>query len=193
MEKESQKRKYRKGELTALYFDKLPQRCKEMFFEYLNPFSPAKSKNKCNLIEVMSLDYEFCESPIEIIFDFAYEVMMFDRIDEVPQLYIEHQFPIYTEKHTYRADFYFDTEYEFKYHYMYENDFKLIIECDGHNFHEKTKEQVKHNNERDYDLKNAGFDVLHFSGHQIYTEPFKCANKTIDYILSKIGKWEVLE
>lgn len=186
-----EKRRYRTQELFALYFDKLPQRCKEIFFEYMSNYYPSISDDKSMLLEILPLDNVY-ESPIEQIFDFTYHILLFDRGLEIPYIYIEHQYPIYTKNHNYRADFYFDTEYEFKFHYKYEYNFKLVIECDGHDFHEKTKEQVKYNNDRDYDLKNAGYDILHFSGSQIFNEPFKCANNTMNYILSKIGRWEKL-
>lgn len=61
---------------------------------------------------------------------------------------------------------------------------KLIVECDGHEFHEKTKEQVEKRNKRDYSLKMQGFDILHFSGSEIYKDPVGCARKCIDYIIT---------
>ena len=64
----------------------------------------------------------------------------------------------------------------------------IVIECDGHDFHEKTKAQVTKNNERDMDLKKAGYDVIHFNGSQIFNNPMKCANDTIDLIIENIGK-----
>jgi very-short-patch-repair endonuclease len=70
------------------------------------------------------------------------------------------------------------------------NEVQLIIECDGHEFHKATKEQIKHDNERDYDLKMAGYDVLHYSGSQIFNDPIKCANEIYDYITIKTGGWK---
>ena len=186
-----EKRRYRTQELFALYFDKLPQRCKEIFFEYMSNYYPSISDDKSMLLEILPLDNVY-ESPIEQIFDFAYQILIFDRGGTIPDLFLESQEWITVANKDYRADFYYDTEYNFKCHYKCEHDFKLIIECDGHNFHEKTKKQVKYNNERDYNLKNAGYDILHFSGSQIFNEPFKCANNTMNYILSKIGRWEKL-
>ena len=61
---------------------------------------------------------------------------------------------------------------------------KLIVECDGHEFHEKTKDQVEKRNKRDYNLKMQGFDILHFSGSEIYKDPVGCARKCIDYIIA---------
>lgn len=65
-------------------------------------------------------------------------------------------------------------------------DYKLAIECDGYEFHQKTKEQVQKDNEREFALKMAGYDVIRFSGTQIYKEPLKCAINTYNYILKHI-------
>ena len=67
----------------------------------------------------------------------------------------------------------------------------MVIECDGHDFHKLTKSRVSHDNQRDYDLKIAGYDVLHFSGSQIYSDPYKCAKEVYEYIKSKVGDWFV--
>ena len=72
----------------------------------------------------------------------------------------------------------------------YENNdiYRLVIECDGHDFHEKTKAQVEKRNQRDMDLKSAGYDVLHFSGSQIYKDPDKCAEDVFEYVIQKVGE-----
>lgn len=66
--------------------------------------------------------------------------------------------------------------------------YKLAIECDGYEFHQKTKEQVEKDNEREFDLKMLGYDVLRFSGTQIYNNPLKCAEDTYNYIIKRIGE-----
>lgn len=53
-------------------------------------------------------------------------------------------------------------------------------------FHQKTKEQVQKDNEREYDLKMAGYEILRFSGTQIFNNPIKCAEDTYNYIIKKI-------
>lgn len=45
---------------------------------------------------------------------------------------------------------------------------KYIIECDGHEFHEKTKEQVAYDKKRERFLVNSGYKVLRYSGSEIY-------------------------
>jgi very-short-patch-repair endonuclease len=50
----------------------------------------------------------------------------------------------------------------------------LLVEVDGHAFHEKTKEQVTYRNERDRLLQLAGYSVLHFSYSELTQHPAKC-------------------
>lgn len=58
----------------------------------------------------------------------------------------------------------------------------LVIECDGHNFHERTKEQAAHDRARDRWMQSAGFPVFRFTGSEIYRDPMGCANQVIDMI-----------
>ena len=51
------------------------------------------------------------------------------------------------------------------------NSKEFIIECDGHDFHEKTKEQAKHDKERDRFLQSIGYPVYRFTGSEIYNSP----------------------
>jgi very-short-patch-repair endonuclease len=43
----------------------------------------------------------------------------------------------------------------------------IIIECDGHDFHEKTKEQAQKDKQRDRDCTTAGYIVLRYTGSEI--------------------------
>lgn len=51
----------------------------------------------------------------------------------------------------------------------------LIVECDGHNFHEKTKEQAKKDKERDRDLQMHGYRIIRFTGSEINNSSYACA------------------
>ena len=183
--------RHRPGEIEAMYFDKLPQRCKEMIFEYLSYSFPYRGcVDKALYFDVGSIYNEECRSPIEQIFSLAFEIMLFVKhYDLFGYVIFNSQQDIYVGSKHYVVDFAFDTDdiciEDAKDKF---NVFKIVIECDGHDFHEKSKEQVKKNNQRDLDLKMAGYDVLHFSGSQLYNEPFQCADKAIDYIISKIKK-----
>ncbi len=52
--------------------------------------------------------------------------------------------------------------------------FYIFIECDGHDYHEKTKEQAKKDKSKDRMLKIGGLDVIRFTGSEITANPDKC-------------------
>lgn len=67
------------------------------------------------------------------------------------------------------------------------NDFiKVAIECDGHEFHEKTKEQAAKDKKRDREFQKEGYVILRYSGSEICNAP-----KTISEDLKKIFNVEV--
>lgn len=45
---------------------------------------------------------------------------------------------------------------------------KVAIECDGHDFHEKTKAQAAKDKKRDRYLQAKGYRILHFTGSEIF-------------------------
>lgn len=51
----------------------------------------------------------------------------------------------------------------------------FAIECDGHEWHEKTKEQVARDKLRDRRLLMAGIIPVRFSGSEIYADAADCA------------------
>lgn len=57
---------------------------------------------------------------------------------------------------------------------------KIIVECDGHDFHEKTKAQAKSDKSRDRILQSVGYKVFRFTGSEIWNDCFNCAQQTID-------------
>lgn len=188
-------KKHRPGELDCIWFDALPQRCKEIFFFFLE--ESALGHRKRDDVGVFVLIWGFfiqedCQSPIEKILAFAFKLIAYENeCDTAPTLYIDSQKRIVANGKVYYADFVLNYEDDngTGYTFVPKNPFKLIIECDGHDYHEKTKEQVRHNNERDYDLKMAGYDVLHYSGSQIFNDPLKCAQEIYDYATMKSGGW----
>lgn len=45
---------------------------------------------------------------------------------------------------------------------------KIAVECDGHDFHERTKEQAEHDKKRDRAMQKAGYYVFRFTGSEIF-------------------------
>lgn len=58
----------------------------------------------------------------------------------------------------------------------------IVIECDGHDFHEKTKEQAQHDKERDRFLQMEGYPVYRFTGSEIFNNPLKVLKEIEDII-----------
>jgi hypothetical protein len=52
---------------------------------------------------------------------------------------------------------------------------RVAIELDGHDYHEKTREQVIARNRRDRDFSGAGWRLLHFSGSELIRNPMAVA------------------
>ena len=177
------------GEMQLDAFTSLPRESQILFFEYLERNVTCTEENPYLVFFGM---YDFgcseCESPIEKMFYFSYQLYINAFVQNEKELYyIIPQYEIRTSKNKYRADFVFDTQECIIEDSDYKNDFKLVIECDGHEFHEKTKEQVQKRNERDLELKRLGYDVIHYSGSQIYKNSMKCAKEVFEYIRMRVG------
>lgn len=80
---------------------------------------------------------------------------------------------------SYRVDFLIEAENLKK---------KIVVECDGHNFHERTKEQAARDRRRDRDLAGMGYLVLRYTGSEIWKSAYECASD-IDGHLSD-ALWE---
>jgi very-short-patch-repair endonuclease len=56
---------------------------------------------------------------------------------------------------------------------------QLIVECDGHEFHEKTKEQVAKDKKRNRYFTASSLHFVHFTGSEIWRDPTGCAKEAI--------------
>jgi very-short-patch-repair endonuclease len=57
------------------------------------------------------------------------------------------------------------------------NQKNFFIECDGHEFHERTKKQAARDRSKDRTAQIAGFPILRFTGSEIYNRPRLCAEE----------------
>lgn len=141
-------------------------------------FKGLNIDNECALRESLL----YCESPIEQLLSLYLTNLRISFNDwnpfiEVSQIGNNQEIECKNGK-KYRLDFYFIVNYknqETKY---------FGIECDGYDFHQKTKAQVKYDNQRQRDLQNEGIEIIRFSGSEIWENPFKCANEVKNIILS---------
>ena len=61
--------------------------------------------------------------------------------------------------------------------------FKMFaVECDGHEFHEKTKLQVARDKKRERYLTSIGCSMVRFSGSEIYKDPAGCAMEVLEMV-----------
>ena len=164
------------SEMLTSQFDKLPNKCKEMFFEYC-----LRKDKVADFLKFSQFYCTECCSPIEMIFKFAYDILQFENPSCFDGIDCWCQYEIETENKKYISDFLL-----FPYA-LFENNIEMIIECDGHEFH-STKQQIEKDNKRDMDLKKAGYEVVHFSGSQIFKEPFKCVMDAVNLYRAKLGK-----
>jgi len=60
----------------------------------------------------------------------------------------------------------------------------LVVECDGHEFHERTKEQAAKDRSRDRRLQALSFTVMRFTGSELYRDPIKCVTEVMEWAAS---------
>jgi very-short-patch-repair endonuclease len=147
--------------------EKLPNRVKEVVYQELG------DKALC-----MFFIIDDCESPIEMLMGIALNKHD-DRCrkwsDDGSCFIVEQQFEVNVSGKTYRVDFLVRAQYKGQ-------KYDIVVECDGHDFHEKSKKQVAKDKRRDRDLIKNGFTVMRFTGSEIYKDPDACAREVISLI-----------
>jgi len=58
----------------------------------------------------------------------------------------------------------------------------LAVEVDGHQFHECTPHQVQNDKSRDRKLTAAGWQVLRFTGSEVYRDAAACVREVVDML-----------
>lgn len=53
----------------------------------------------------------------------------------------------------------------------------IVVEADGHEYHERTKRQAARDRSRDRALTTAGYHVMRFTGSEIYSATRQCAQQ----------------
>ena len=112
----------------------------------------------------------WCESSIERLFLEAFDAIRTKNIHTMYDYWLYPQ----VEIGNYRADF----------ELINHKDKKIIVECDGHEFHQKSKQQVEKDNQRERDLKKLGYEVVRFSGSEIFKDAEKCVEDLLDILNS---------
>jgi len=64
---------------------------------------------------------------------------------------------------------------------------KVVVECDGHEYHDRTKEQAAHDRKRDRYMQMDGWMVLRFTGAEIHADAVACAEDVLLAISRRLG------
>ena len=139
------------------------------------------------LLEDFEYCDRFCESPIEQLLlaalyaqslqtdFFQIEMMGTSGLAKNPDqetIYVHQQMQV----GQYRVDFLiFDCSCPFE----IADPTIIVVECDGHDFHEKTKEQAARDKKRDRFFQGLGFKVLRFTGSEIWADAHACVEEII--------------
>ena len=55
----------------------------------------------------------------------------------------------------------------------------VVVECDGHDYHERTKQQAAYDKARDRELVSRGLQVMRFTGSEIHHSAERCAHEVL--------------
>lgn len=146
-------------------WDRLPKKTKDRITAFCVGYC-------ANLVHALAK----CESPIE-------ELLVLDLINIIHRkayestdgYVVRSQVDITTPQGVFRVDFLVEAR-------LGDKTVALAIECDGHNYHERTKEQAARDKRRDRALRLAGYPVIHFTGSEIWADPRRCAEEVFEHL-----------
>jgi very-short-patch-repair endonuclease len=109
-------------------------------------------------------------SPVEQIFLMEWRYLEMDRKHNVT---IKPQTQMTVAGSTYRIDFVVTWP---------EQKQKLAIEIDGHEFHEKTKQQAARDRARERSIVREGYTIMRYTGSEVFANPRKCVQEVASLI-----------
>jgi very-short-patch-repair endonuclease len=65
---------------------------------------------------------------------------------------------------------------------------EVVVECDGHEFHDRTKQQASRDRRRDRELQLRDLAVVRFTGSDIFRDPFQCASDALDVLEAQVAR-----
>jgi len=66
----------------------------------------------------------------------------------------------------------------------------FVIEIDGHEWHEKTKEQVRADKEKDRAYLKNGFIPIRFAGSEVYHNAKRCVDELLEIMILNYDKFD---
>jgi very-short-patch-repair endonuclease len=119
-----------------------------------------------------------CESPIERLFflECLYQTEFwsdYENIFIMPQYQVDN----------FRVDFFFYIDLDNK-HFPNNKESNLIVEIDSYLWHGSNPEQFAKEKERERCLQKEGYQILRYSGKEIYRNVQKCVEEVLDHLLN---------
>lgn len=142
--------------------------------EELEDFIASHARYMANRLK---LTLACCDSPLEQLLAMA--ILNKPYIEMQPRshwagypfasdgrLHIYLQYPTHINGRSCRLDFAFIS-----------STIRLNVEVDGHEFHERTKEQARRDRSRDRELTADGWTVLRFTGQEVWADALGCVDQ----------------
>jgi hypothetical protein len=99
-------------------------------------------------------------------------------------LWVGPQYPVFSDDREFRCDFRFELHDSGSLQVVY-------VETDGHDWHEKTQEQVARDRSRERSITRTGNPVLRFTGSEVWASPRRCEREiiaTLDGMRSRLAR-----
>jgi very-short-patch-repair endonuclease len=122
------------------------------------------------------IDLHGVQSPIEQLFLMEWKFL---RIEDRHGLKLHLQKRINTDKGDYRVDFLVTNA---------DQKVRLAIELDGHDFHERTKEQAAKDKSRDRAITANDYTVFRFTGSEIAKNPGACIGEIAQFVEGRLPR-----
>lgn len=182
-------------------FLKFCDKVKGLIFSYLN--QEYEVEQLLSTIDNYGV-LQYNLSPIEQIFYIAFYLycLRFYKLNDVRDFSMEFGIPVHSmfmeeitpqkrvvcSNKKYVVDFVIDfsrTNLKGELIYPKLGKLKYAIELDGFDYHSK-KDQMNNDYARENDLKLAGYNVIRFTGSQIFNNPYTCVDTVISLIMKDI-------
>lgn len=147
-------------------------------------FKALQDNKTCHFFSVVEIGDEVSKmSPIEQIFYVGNYISSVAGGNFFIELECQKEIVIVDTDKKYRVDFIVSFYIEKRGDTSKEYDLirPIVIELDGKDYHSTTK-QINADYERENDLKLQGYDIIRFTGRQVYNDVFGCLDKVCKLI-----------
>jgi very-short-patch-repair endonuclease len=171
-------------------FSEYSEHCKEQLEEELYDFAELLKECESPLEQMLVLEFAnvFDAKPCGRVEErYLRGILIFPNVDRF-SIAIRQQHVISTRRKNYRADFYISVEDWNWEEGKHEQLVKMIVEVDGHDFHERTKEQAEYDRSRDRSMTAEGYMVLRFTGREVYRDASEVASEIESVLIEQATK-----